>query len=127
MYRIDRGGFYSRLGKIESEDFGILSRLVYFSSAILGVPIPVFYDEDGEPLLDQIYFFIAMIEKEGTDLWFSHSASELLNGYKLPEEWEGSTTKGNRHWMFGLIRVVAIVGIESSKWIEMASRFIPRG
>ena len=29
------------------------------------------------------------IEKEGTDLWFSHSASELLNGYKLPEEWEG--------------------------------------
>ena len=56
-----------------------------------GVPIPVFYDEDGEPLLDSnlISFLADKIEKEGTDLWFSHSASELLNGYKLPEEWEG--------------------------------------
>ena len=45
-----------------------------------GVPIPVFYDQDGEPLLnsDLILFLADKIEKEGTDLWFNLPSDKLL-------------------------------------------------
>ena len=62
-----------------------------------GVPIPVFYDEEGEPLLstELINFLANRIEKEGTDAWFSLSEEELLKGFDLPSEWKGKTlTKG---------------------------------
>ena len=58
-----------------------------------GVPIPVFYDEEGEPLLDGslIRMVAEKVEKDGTDLWFGCSASELLEGFELPDEWKGKT------------------------------------
>ena len=65
MYRIDRGFPYSRLGKksdpriLESRPIGV------FLVSDLGVPIPVFYDEDGEPLLDPnlISFWLIRLRK----------------------------------------------------------------
>ena len=62
-----------------------------------GVPIPVFYNEEGEPLLNTelINFLANRIAKEGTDAWFSLSEEELLNGFELPEDWKGKAlTKG---------------------------------
>ena len=58
-----------------------------------GVPIPVFYDEEGEPLLDGslIRMIAEKVEKEGTDLWFSQSAAEIVEGFSLPDEWRGKT------------------------------------
>lgn len=56
-----------------------------------GVPIPVFFDEDGNALLDAklIYFIAEKISSHGTNLWFSHSVEELLEGFELPKEWKG--------------------------------------
>jgi isoleucyl-tRNA synthetase len=58
-----------------------------------GVPIPVFFDEEGEPLLDAnlIRSFADKVEHGGTDLWFELSAEELLAGVDLPESWKGKT------------------------------------
>lgn len=60
-----------------------------------GVPIPVFYDQDGEPLLDHdlILFLSDKIEQQGTDYWFSTSEEELLSGFELPAEWKGKVLK----------------------------------
>ena len=60
-----------------------------------GVPIPVFYDQDGEPLLnsDLILFLADKIEKEGTDLWFKLPSDKLLEGFTLPAEWKGKELK----------------------------------
>ena len=63
-----------------------------------GVPIPVFFDEEGEPLLDAklIRYFADKVEHGGTDLWFDLSAEELLAGFDLPEAWKGkSLVKGS--------------------------------
>ena len=56
-----------------------------------GVPIPVFYDDEGEALLDEkiILGLADKIEKLGTDAWFSLSEDELLEGLKIPENWKG--------------------------------------
>ena len=62
-----------------------------------GVPIPVFFDEDGNPLLDSglIKFLAEKISQHGCNYWFSHSAEQLLEGYDLPPEWTGKKlTKG---------------------------------
>ena len=58
-----------------------------------GVPIPVFYDEEGEPLLDEklILGLADKIEKLGTDAWFSLSEDELLDGLPIPADWKGRT------------------------------------
>lgn len=46
-----------------------------------GVPIPIFYCSDcGEPLIDKdaMYAVADLFEKEGSDAWFTHEASEIL-------------------------------------------------
>lgn len=62
-----------------------------------GVPIPVFYDEIGTPLLDAdiIRKIADKIEKKGTDYWFEESATNILEGIQLPKAFEGKVlTKG---------------------------------
>jgi len=56
-----------------------------------GVPIPVFFDEDGNALLDfgLIKFLSEKISVEGCNLWFSQTPEELLDGYELPDAWKG--------------------------------------
>ena len=57
-----------------------------------GVPLPAFYDENGQAFLDAdvIRGVADKIEKHGTNLWFSASPRELLEGITLPRGWEAS-------------------------------------
>ena len=56
-----------------------------------GVPIPAFYDANGEPMLDaQIVRNVAdLIEKHGSNVWFEKSAAELWALVK-PANWTGA-------------------------------------
>ncbi len=58
-----------------------------------GVPIPAFYDENGESYLDSgvARALADKIERFGTNYWFENDAAELLNGIELPESWKGKT------------------------------------
>lgn len=55
-----------------------------------GVPIPVFFDEDGNALLDAklIQFLSSKIAQHGCNIWFSQSVEELLQGFELPDSWK---------------------------------------
>ena len=54
-----------------------------------GVPIPAFYDADGNAFIDAgvIRAIAAKVAEQGTNLWFKQSASEILDGITLPEGW----------------------------------------
>lgn len=57
-----------------------------------GVPIPVFYNEDGSPILeDQVIEHVAnLFEKEGSNIWFIKDAKDLLpKGYTNPSSPNG--------------------------------------
>ena len=56
-----------------------------------GVPIPAFYDADGEPYLDAsvIRQIAAKVESKGTNFWFENQAGPILDGVDLPESWQG--------------------------------------
>jgi isoleucyl-tRNA synthetase len=45
-----------------------------------GVPIPIFYDEDDQPILDQAIFdhVAALFEQHGSNVWFEKDAKDLL-------------------------------------------------
>ena len=55
-----------------------------------GVPIPVFFDEEGKPLLDSnlIRFLADKVEENGSDIWFSSDEESLLEGYQLNDDWK---------------------------------------
>jgi isoleucyl-tRNA synthetase len=55
-----------------------------------GVPIPAFYDAQGNPMLDARIVRNAadLIEKHGSNVWFEKSATELWSLVK-PEDWTG--------------------------------------
>ncbi len=54
-----------------------------------GVPIPAFYDQEGEAYMDAgvIRAIADKVAVSGTNLWFKHSAAEILEGIPLPEGW----------------------------------------
>ena len=59
-----------------------------------GVPIPAFYDEEGQTYIDakvteQIADKVAL---HGTDYWFEKTASEILEGITCPSEWPSPAT-----------------------------------
>jgi len=56
-----------------------------------GVPIPAFYDEEGDGHLDAdvIRAIAEKIEKSGTNFWYSNAADKLLEGIQLPKSWQG--------------------------------------
>ena len=63
-----------------------------------GVPIPAFYDEDGNGFLDsEIVRGIAdKVEQHGSNIWFTSSAEQLLEGIEIPDSFSGKKlTKGN--------------------------------
>lgn len=76
-----------------------------------GVPIPVFYCEDGESILDPVVIeHVAQIFDEfGSNEWFKREAKDLLpEGYSNPHSPNGIFKKKWISWMYGLIQVQVI-------------------
>lgn len=63
---------------------------------VWGVPIPVFYAEDGSAILDEqvIDHVASLVEQFGTNVWFEKDAKELLpEGFTHPGSPNGTFTK----------------------------------
>jgi isoleucyl-tRNA synthetase len=60
-----------------------------------GVPIPAFYTEDGEALLDAgvIRALAAKVALHGTNIWFEQEPAQLLEGIELPAAFAGKNLK----------------------------------
>jgi isoleucyl-tRNA synthetase len=54
-----------------------------------GIPLPVFFDGDDEPLLDAgiIRGVAEKIRQQGSDFWFQSTAREILKDVDLPKDW----------------------------------------
>lgn len=63
-----------------------------------GVPIPIFYNEDGSPIIDKMVFDHVenLFRQYGSNIWYEKSAKELLpEGYKNDKSPNGNFTKEN--------------------------------
>lgn len=61
-----------------------------------GVPIPVFYGENGEPIItdETIQHVSDLFREHGSNIWFEHDAKDLLpDGFTHPTSPNGSFTK----------------------------------
>lgn len=55
-----------------------------------GVPIPAFYDENNNALLDPILIseLANLVEREGSNIWFELSVEELVQKLPIPSDWK---------------------------------------
>ena len=60
-----------------------------------GIPIPAFFNEQGQGLLDaaMIEALANKIERYGTQWWFENDEKTLLEGIPLPSSWQGTLRK----------------------------------
>ena len=65
---------------------------------VWGVPIPIFYNEDGTPIIEkEVFDHVAKLFREhGSNIWYEKTAKELLPaGYKNEHSPRGEFTKEN--------------------------------
>ena len=63
---------------------------------VWGVPLPIIYNEDGSPILDDAVFkhIRGLVAKYGSNVWFEREAKDLLpEGYTNPASPSGKFTK----------------------------------
>jgi isoleucyl-tRNA synthetase len=63
---------------------------------VWGVPIPIFYNEDGSEIIDfDVMMHVSkLFEEHGSNIWFSKDAKDLLpEGYTNPKSLNGKFTK----------------------------------
>ncbi len=55
-----------------------------------GVPIPAFFDEDGQAYLDAgvVRSIADKISQTGSNYWFENDAASILEGIELPDSWK---------------------------------------
>ena len=61
-----------------------------------GVPIPIFYAEDGQPIMEKEVFdhIVELVAEHGSNVWFEREAKDLLpEGYTNPHSPNGIFTK----------------------------------
>ncbi len=61
-----------------------------------GVPIPIIYNEDGSPIIEEAVFehIARLFDEHGSNIWFESSALDLLpKGYSNPASPNGNFTK----------------------------------
>lgn len=61
-----------------------------------GVPIPIFYNEDGSPIIEEAVFehVAKLVEEFGSNVWFERDVKDLLpEGYTNPKSPNGKFTK----------------------------------
>ncbi|MDR0679023.1 MAG: isoleucine--tRNA ligase [Puniceicoccales bacterium] len=60
-----------------------------------GIPLPVFFDSSGRPLLDGavVRAVAEKLRRHGSDRWFDGGADWLLEGVSLPAGWDRSTLR----------------------------------
>ena len=74
-----------------------------------GVPLPIFYGENGEPIItpETTEHVAKLFAEFGSKVWFEREAKDLLpEGFTHPGSPNGEFTKEKISWTFGLTQVL---------------------
>ncbi len=83
-----------------------------------GIPLPVFYAENGEIIMtkETVNHVADLFAEHGSNIWFEREAKDLLpEGFTHPGSPNGTFTKKQTLWTFGLILVYCTVAFKQDR------------